>query len=222
METYSQIPPATLPIDKPSPCKTTGKATPQSAKLESDEMQISWLRKVNQLLQKEQFNKDDNISWSAHFAHLQYSVPRPPAISGLMPLFRDNAHSVAIVKHGMDVIMKATGHVNPGQIPVLTLDQPLYTIAKEIRKASWFPPNLTTLFGHLSQTPQEVAGDNMEEIERFMVLLYSCTLPIATVNAARKQLFSYGNRKLENIPPSRAALLQHVKHALFQAGYIWG
>ena len=35
-------------------------------------------------------------------------------------------------------------------------------------------------------------------------------------------LFPYGNRKLENIPPSRAALLQHVKHASFQAGYIWG
>ena len=33
METYSQIPPATLPIDKPSPCKTTRKATSQSAKL---------------------------------------------------------------------------------------------------------------------------------------------------------------------------------------------
>ena len=46
-ETYSQIPPATLPIHKPSPCKTTGKATPQSTKLECDEMQ------VDQLLQKE-------------------------------------------------------------------------------------------------------------------------------------------------------------------------
>ena len=43
-----------------------------------------------------------------------------------------------------------------------------------------------------------------------------------TVNAAGKQLFSYGNRKLENIPPSRAALLQHAKHASFQAGHVWG
>jgi len=52
-------------------------------------------------------------------------------ISALMLLFRDNVHSVAVVKHGMDVIMKATELVNPAQIPVLTLDQPLCTIAKQ-------------------------------------------------------------------------------------------
>ena len=50
----------------------------------------------------------DHISWSAHFATLQDSSRRPPAISGLMPLFHDNAHSLALVKHGMDVIAKAT------------------------------------------------------------------------------------------------------------------
>lgn len=40
----------------------------------------------------------------------------------MMPLFHDNAHSLAMVKH---IIMKATQHVNSGQIPVLTVDQPL-------------------------------------------------------------------------------------------------
>lgn len=50
-----------------------------------------------------------------------------------MPLFCDNAHSLAMVKHGMEVIMKATQHVNSGQVPVLTVDQPLYAIAKEIQ-----------------------------------------------------------------------------------------
>ena len=62
----------------------------------------------------------------------------------------------------------------------------------------------------------------MEEIERFVVLLYSRTSQLLTVNAARKQLFSNRNRKLENLPPSKAALYQHVKRASFQAGYIWG
>ena len=80
-------------------------------------------------------------------------------------------------------------------------------------------PNLTALFGRLSQTPQEVTDNDMEEI---VVLLYSRTSQIVTVNAARKQLFAYGNRKLENIPPLRAALEQHVKRASFQAGHIWG
>ena len=54
-----------------------------------------------------------NISWSAHFAASQDSYPRPPAISGLMSLFRENAHSLAMVKHGMYV----TEYVHPGLSP---------------------------------------------------------------------------------------------------------
>ena len=83
-------------------------------------------------------------------------------------------------------------------------------------------PHLTPLFSQLSETPDEITESDMEKIERFVVLLYSRTSPIVTVNSARKQLFSHGNRKLENIPPSKAALLQHVKRASFQAGHVWG
>ena len=78
-------------------------------------------------------------------------------------------------------------------------------------------PNLTLLFRQLSETPDEITESDMEKIERFVVLLYSRT----SVNSVRKQLFSHGNRKLENIPPSKAALLQHVKRASLQAGHVW-
>ena len=94
------------------------------------------------------------------------------------------------------------------------------------KKTAWdvwrSSPNQAALFSRLSQTPEEVTDGDMGKIERFVVLLYSRTSQVTTVNAARKQLFSYGNRKLENIPPSRAALLQHAKHASFQAGHVWG
>ena len=46
-------------------------------------------------------------------------------------MFRDTAHSPAMVKHGMDIIAQITGHVNPGKIPVVTADQPLCAIAKK-------------------------------------------------------------------------------------------
>ena len=75
----------------------------------------------------------DHISWSAHFATLQDASRRPPAISGLMPLFHNNAHSLALVKHGMDGIAKATECVNRGKVPVLTVDQPLFAIEKKYR-----------------------------------------------------------------------------------------
>ena len=67
-------------------------------------------------------------------------------------------------------------------------------------------PNLKTLFCRLSQTPEKITEADMEELERFVVLLLSRT----------------SNRRLENIPPSKAALLQHVKRAPYQAGHVWG
>ena len=59
-------------------------------------------------------------------------------------------------------------------------------------------------------------------LERFVVLLYQRTSPFLRVNEARKRLFACGNRKSENIPPTRAALMQHAKRAAFQAGHVRG
>ena len=50
-----------------------------------------------------------------------------------MPLFYEKAATPAMVKHGMDVIQDAITLVNPGQIPVIAFDQPLFTIAKTVQ-----------------------------------------------------------------------------------------
>ena len=83
-------------------------------------------------------------------------------------------------------------------------------------------PHLDALFTRLSNAPAEINEDDMNEIERFVVVLYSRTSHLSKVNEARRQLFAHGNRQLENIPPTRAALFQHVKRAAYQAGHIWG
>jgi len=46
------------------------------------------------------------------------------------PLFHESAHTVAMVKHSMDVVRKAVQYLNAGQTPVVTFDQPFYIIAK--------------------------------------------------------------------------------------------
>ena len=56
-----------------------------------------------------------------------------PAIISLLPMFLENAHSVAMILHSMNVIKSAVQHINPGQTPVITLDQPLFAIAKQIQ-----------------------------------------------------------------------------------------
>ena len=55
-----------------------------------------------------------NISWSAHFAEIQ--------VKALLTLFRENAHSLAMIKHSMTIAIKTTTHLNPHRTPVLTLD----------------------------------------------------------------------------------------------------
>ena len=134
-DTYMHVPPAVFPNDNPSPTISEDLVIPETTLIDSDETQQMWLVKVHEHIheQNDQPDSDTNISWSAHFASLQDHVPRPPAITGLLPLFRDSAHSLAMVKHGMNIIRNATQLVHPGQCPVLTVDQPLYAIAKRIQ-----------------------------------------------------------------------------------------
>ena len=70
--------------------------------------------------------------------------------------------------------------------------------------------------------PTRVTDADMKVPERYVVLLYSRILQLTEVNETRQQLFFYGNRKLESIPPSHEALCQHVNRAVYQAGHIWG
>ena len=71
-----------------------------------------------------------------HSCDLSSSPSAASAISALLPLFPDRAKSIAMIRHAMDIIKLSVNHVNPGQVPVIALDQPLFAVAKEIQ-LSW-------------------------------------------------------------------------------------
>ena len=56
----------------------------------------------------------------------------------------------------------------------------------------------------------DVSDPVMSELERFVVLLYDQTSDQVSVNA-RKLLFTKKSRSLKNLPPTQAALVQHIK-----------
>ena len=56
-----------------------------------------------------------------------------PCVCALHPLFYEKAATPAMIKHGMDVKKWTIQYLNPGQIPVTTLDQPLFALAKLIQ-----------------------------------------------------------------------------------------
>ena len=83
-------------------------------------------------------------------------------------------------------------------------------------------PELTPVLRNLKSSPANITDDSMDVSERFVVLLYDRTSSLTKVNEARQELFSKKSRNLDNIPPTRAALVQHTKRTVLQGGYVWG
>ena len=48
-------------------------------------------------------------------------------------MFQESAHTAALISHSIDVVKTAVTHVNLGQAPVVTFDQPLFALAKQIQ-----------------------------------------------------------------------------------------
>ena len=92
-----------------------------------------WFDHSLQLLTKESLMKDYYVSWAAFHASLESDPLYPPAITTLLPLFYEKAATISMVKHGMDVLQSITAHINPGQIPVMAFDQPLFALAKFVQ-----------------------------------------------------------------------------------------
>ena len=95
--------------------------------------EYQWLNKVEELLEKEKLEEREYLSWSVQFASLQTRAFSPNAITSLLRLFEENAHSKAMIQHAMKLVKDATAYINPEQTPVIGMDQPLYALAKQIQ-----------------------------------------------------------------------------------------
>ena len=62
----------------------------------------------------------------------------------------------------------------------------------------------------------EVSDADMNLLEQFVVALYCSTFEGDKVNDARRYLFTSNARTLDNIPPTAAALNEHVKRSTLQ------
>lgn len=92
------------------------------------------------------------------------------------------------------------------------------------KKSAWETwksfPEVTACFVQLSSEPADIQPF-MADVQRFVVLLYDRSSNKTSVNALRKHLFTKKGRPMEALPPSEAALLQHVKRAVYQSGFCW-
>ena len=83
-------------------------------------------------------------------------------------------------------------------------------------------PEVTETFLALMKGSELVDVDaKFDTLERFVVLMYDKTSTSASVNETRLHLFARKGRDVNNIPPTRGALIQHVRRAVYQAGHCW-
>lgn len=131
--------------------------------------EYSWLDQASTLVTgQETVDKNIPVSWAAFDSHQpSCAPPSSVAISALLPLFPDQAKSIAMIRHAMAVIKLSVEQLNPGQVPVIAFDQPLFAVAKEIQ---WLWPSdygekkFVIVFGglHIEMAYLKVIGDWLE------------------------------------------------------------
>ena len=83
-------------------------------------------------------------------------------------------------------------------------------------------PALTAMLCHLVDKPETPSSDDIAVIESFVISLYSVYCTLTDVNHARQQIFAQSSRTFEYLPPTKAAMVEHVKRTTHQAGYVRG
>lgn len=159
-ESYATVP--TVALNTSSVSVPACNLTPVQGEVNVDEAKQQEGRWVSHTLSKlsnddVNVSAEDSITWAAYHSKNQQQMNGPPAITALLPLFFEKADTPAMIKHGMDVLREATSFLNPGQVPVITLDQPLFALAKAIQwkwPAEYGEDKFVVMFGglHLEMT----------------------------------------------------------------------
>ena len=187
-----------------------------------------WLRKVMELLETD-LEKNQPISWAAHHASLQPPILDPPAITALLPLFCEHADTPAMIKHGMEIIKQVTEFLNPGQIPVMACDCPIFAKAKYIQ---WTWPTqcgkdkFIVMFGglHIEMALWNMLGDYLACSRWTTSLLEAGIASSGTADSFLKASHLARTRHAHQVTIAALVQLQHQAFSLsgcFQSFETW-
>jgi len=130
---YSEIKPTGLPSNDVYVPLTAGNLTSSCNTLSKEmEKEYDWLSHVENL-HADEISSESNISWAAYHASLIAEPDILPSINAMLPLFAEEASTLSMLRHCFEVIQAAVQHVNPGQILVICVDQPLFAKMKQLQ-----------------------------------------------------------------------------------------
>ena len=84
---------------------------------------FQWLNNVNKLLEKNNLEDGEWISWATYHANITEPPPFPLSQSYTLPLFIEFPTSPTMAWHAMKILSAATKYLNPHQTPVMVGDQ---------------------------------------------------------------------------------------------------
>ncbi len=129
---FSIVPAVAMTNKEPRVPFVAGEILPETVLLwDARDKERAWLSNARNSIGKDDVEEDDYISWAAYHASNLPPQTHPKSIVSLMPLFYENAHTPAMLLHGMHVVRDAVNFLNPGQTPFITGDQPLYALMKQ-------------------------------------------------------------------------------------------
>jgi hypothetical protein len=160
---YTDVPPVTSVKETAIPATSVISLKRTNFK-QHTEGEYMWLENARNVLEGSAEMNNNNLSWAAYHASNQELGNRVITPTALLPIFLESAHTVAMIRHSMDVIKSAVEHLNAGQTPVIAFDQPLYALAKQIQ---WKWPEkygedmLVVMFGglHIEMAALKTIGD---------------------------------------------------------------
>jgi hypothetical protein len=220
-ETYTILTPVAFKKKDPEIPETTGPLTCNTAPLEAAlEDETKWQKNTQRLINQQVQNIDDPIAWAAFHSNEKQSRNFDVTITSLLPLFPDDSKSVAMIRHSMDVIKQAVEHLNPGQIPVLTVDQPLFAIAKLIQ---WNWPevygeeNFVILLGglHIEMAALTTLGDLLDGSGWTNVLTQAGIATAGTADSFLKGAHVKRTRHTHQVTSSALSSLLHTAYDMY-------
>ena len=160
---YTDVPPVTTNMKNISIPATSVVLLTRDNFKEQTEEEYMWLEHARRIIEGNN-GTDVNISWSAFNASRRPQLARTISPTTQLPLFLDSAHTVAMIRNSMDVVKNAVEHVNPCQTPVVTLDQPLFALAKQIQwkwPEKYGEDKMILMFGglHIEMAALKTLGD---------------------------------------------------------------
>ncbi len=215
---YTEVPPIATSVKHSAVPASDLTSIKQDDYKKQAEGEYKWLKNVRCVLKEStEFGSAENISWAAFHAQNQDKRDRIITPTALLPLFQESAHTVAMIRHSMDMVRRAVEHLNAGQTPVLTFDQPLFALAKQIQwqwPEKYGEEKIVVMFGglHIEMAALKTVGDWLEGSGWAEALVQAQIVTVGMADSLKKASHVMRTRRAHQVTVAALYILQHCAY----------